>query len=137
MRLLIADYSALIVERLIASLEAIKGVEIVDRAGTVEKASEALRRLRPDVVILDMQMPGGTGLDVLASMKRDQVSCVVIVLTNFAYPQYRRKCLASGATFFLDKSTEFEKVGEVLRNLLTSLALRTGPTRMTPSGNEV
>jgi len=90
----------------------------VDRAGTVEEASEAVRTLRPDVVILDMQMPGGTGLDVLATMKRDQVSCVVIVLTNFAYPQYRKKCLASGANFFLDKSTEFDKVGDVLRSML-------------------
>lgn len=118
MRLLIADDSELIVDRLIASLEAIKGVEVLDRAGTVEEASEAVRTLRPDVVILDMQMPGGTGLDVLATMKRDQVSCVVIVLTNFAYPQYRKKCLASGANFFLDKSTEFDKVGDVLRSML-------------------
>jgi DNA-binding NarL/FixJ family response regulator len=121
MRLLIADDSELIVDRLIASLEAIKGVEVVDRAGTVEEASEAVRTLRPDVVILDMQMPGGTGLDVLATMKRDQVSCVVIVLTNFAYPQYRKKCLASGANFFLDKSTEFDKVGDVLRSMLPTL----------------
>lgn len=118
MRLLIADDSELIVDRLITSLQAIKGVEVVDRAGTVEEASEAVRTLRPDVVILDMQMPGGTGLDVLATMKRDQVSCTVIVLTNFAYPQYRKKCLASGANFFLDKSTEFDKVGDVLRSML-------------------
>lgn len=100
LRLLIADDSELIVDRLIASLEAIKGVEIVETVGTVERASEAVRTLNPDVVILDMRMPGGTGLDVLESMKRDQVSCVVIVLTNFAYPQYKRKCLISGATSF-------------------------------------
>lgn len=121
MRLLIADDSELIVDRLIASVETIKGVEIVDTAGTVESASEAVRTLRPDVVILDMRMPGGSGLDVLESMKKDQASCVVIVLTNFAYPQYRRKCLASGANFFLDKSTEFDKVGDVLRSLLPTL----------------
>ena len=54
MRLLIADDSELIVDRLIASVETIKGVEIVDTAGTVESASEAVRTLRPDVVILDM-----------------------------------------------------------------------------------
>jgi DNA-binding NarL/FixJ family response regulator len=121
MRLLIADDSELIVDRLIASLESIKGVEIVETAGTVERASEAVRALRPDVVILDMQMPGGSGLDVLESMKRDQVRSVVIVLTNFAYPQYKRKCFASGANFFLDKSTEFDKVGDVLRTLLPTL----------------
>jgi DNA-binding NarL/FixJ family response regulator len=122
MKLLIADDSELIVDRLIASLETIKGVEVVEIAGTVEKASQAVRALKPDVVILDMQMPGGTGLDVLESMKRDQVRSIVIVLTNFAYPQYRRKCLASGANFFLDKSTEFDKVGDVLRNLLPTVS---------------
>jgi DNA-binding NarL/FixJ family response regulator len=122
MKLLIADDSELIVDRLIASLETIKGVEVVEIAGTVEKASQAVRALKPDVVILDMQMPGGTGLDVLESMKRDQVRSIVIVLTNFAYPQYRRKCLASGANFFLDKSTEFDKVGDVLRTLLPTLS---------------
>jgi len=118
MRLLIADDSELIVDRLIASLEAIRGVEIVDTAGTVERASEAARTLRPDVLILDMRMPDGNGLEVLEGMKKDHVSCVVIVLTNFAYPQYRRKCLSSGAHFFLDKSTEFDKVGDVVRSLL-------------------
>jgi DNA-binding NarL/FixJ family response regulator len=122
MKLLIADDSELIVDRLIASLETIKGVEVVEIAGTVERASQAVRALKPDVVILDMQMPGGTGLDVLESMKRDQVRSIVIVLTNFAYPQYRRKCLASGANFFLDKSTEFDKVGDVLRTLLPTLS---------------
>jgi DNA-binding NarL/FixJ family response regulator len=122
MKLLIADDSELIVDRLIASLETIKGVEVVEIADTVERASQAVRALKPDVVILDMQMPGGTGLDVLESMKRDQVRSIVIVLTNFAYPQYRRKCLASGANFFLDKSTEFDKVGDVLRTLLPTLS---------------
>jgi CheY-like chemotaxis protein len=39
------------------------------------------------------------------------------MLTAFAYPQYRRKCLEAGADFFLDKTTEFERVAEVLRQL--------------------
>ena len=118
MKVLIADDSDVIVQRLITMLTEIKGVEIADQAGTVEAASKAVASLRPDVVILDMHMPGGSGLDVLKSMKQDSVTSTVIVLTNFAYPQYRKRCLQNGAEFFFDKSTEFEKVGEVLQGLM-------------------
>ena len=105
-------------QRLIALLTHVKGVEIVDQVGTVEETREAVRRLRPDAVILDMQMPGGSGIDVLESMRNDQLISTVIVLTNYPYAPYRKKCLEVGAKFFLDKSSEFEKVGEVLQGLI-------------------
>ena len=71
------------------------------------------------MVILDIRMPGGSGIDVLDGMKRDRVTPTVIVLTNYDYPQYRKKCLQSGASFFFDKSAEFEKVAQVLRGLIS------------------
>jgi DNA-binding NarL/FixJ family response regulator len=106
------------VQRLMAMLAHVKGVEIVDKVGTVDETKEAVRRLRPDAVILDMQMPGGSGIDVLESMKEDRLISTVIVLTNHPYASYRKKCLQVGARFFLDKSCEFEKVGEVLQGLI-------------------
>jgi len=118
MRVLIADDSRYLVERLVAALAKVSGIEIVGRAGTAEEASEAIRRLQPDVVILDICMPGGSGIDVLQGMDRDQLTPVVIVLTNYGQPQYRKKCLEWGATFFFDKSAEFEEVAEVLRSLV-------------------
>ena len=118
MRVLIADDSEVIVQRLMALLAHVRGVEVVDQVGTVEETREAVRRLRPDAVILDMQMPGGSGIDVLESMKKDQLISTVIVLTNHPYEPYRKKCLQVGAKFFLDKSSEFEKVGEVLQGLI-------------------
>ena len=93
-------------------------MEVIDHVGTVEDTWEAVRRLRPDAVILDMQMPGGSGIDVLESMKKDGLISTVIVLTNHPYALYRKKCLQVGAKFFLDKSNEFEKVGEVLQGLI-------------------
>ena len=118
MRVLIADDSAVIVARLVAMLADVDGIEMVGHAGTVSDASQAVRTLTPDVVILDVQMPGGSGIDVLESMKRDRVTPIVIVLTNYPYPQYRKKCLQHGARFFMDKSVEFEQVGAVLRGLM-------------------
>jgi DNA-binding NarL/FixJ family response regulator len=119
MRVLIAEDSEAIVQRLVTSLANLDGIEIVGHAGTVAEASQGVRDLHPDVVILDIRMPGGSGIDVLEGLKKDRVAPVVIVLTNYSYPQYRRKCLRSGAKFFFDKSTEFEKVAQALRGLIS------------------
>jgi DNA-binding NarL/FixJ family response regulator len=127
MRVLIADDSELIVQRLTAMLAHVRGVEIVDQVGTVEETRQAMRRFRPDAVILDMQMPGGSGIDVLESMKKERLVSTVIVLTNHPYAPYRKKCLQIGAKFFLDKSNEFEKVGEVLQELIREEGLKTEP----------
>ena len=70
MRVLIADDSEVIVQRLMALLAHVRGVEVVDQVGTVEETREAVRRLRPDAVILDMQMPGGSGIDVLEILRK-------------------------------------------------------------------
>ena len=119
MRVLIADDSDVIAERLAAMLADIDGLEIVGRASTVLGASRAVETLKPDAMILDLQMPGGSGIDVLARMKKDGVTTpIVIVLTNYSHAQYRRKCLESGARFFLDKSTEFDRVPAVLNQLM-------------------
>jgi DNA-binding NarL/FixJ family response regulator len=126
MKILIADDSAVIVQRLVTMLTEIKGIEIADQVATVGEASTAVASLRPDVVILDMQMPGGTGLDVLKSMQEHGVLSTVIVLTNFAYPQMRKRCLQNGAEFFFDKSSEFERVGEVLQGLMDKASENTG-----------
>ena len=117
MRVLIADDSDAIVERLAVLMAEMEGIELVGRAGTVGDASRSIRQLEPDVVILDLHMPGGSGFDVLAGLKADGRAPVVIVLTNHPHPQYRDRCLQSGARFFLDKSTEFEKVVEILGDL--------------------
>lgn len=116
--MLIADDSQAIVERLSALLAERGGIDLVGQAGTVMDAARSIRELEPDVVILDIQMPGGSGLDVLAGLKKDRLSPVVIVLTNHPHPQYRERCLQGGARFFLDKSTEFQKIVEILGTLM-------------------
>ena len=71
-------------------------------------------------------MPEGSGIDVLENLKRKKLKLITVVLTNFNYPQYRKKCLQLGARFFFDKSTEFAKVGEVLRRLAHKTSSSTG-----------
>jgi DNA-binding NarL/FixJ family response regulator len=123
MRVLIADDSPLVVERLVAMLAKVRGVEVVGQAGNGTEASEAIRRLKPDVVILDMCMPGGSGVEVLERLKSEQLTPVVIMLTGYGEARYRKKCLERGAKFFLDKYDEFEKVPELLRSLVAGAPL--------------
>ncbi len=118
LRVLIADDSASVRQSLGALLESLDGMEIVGQAADVHEATAAVDELRPDMVILDIQMPGGSGLDVLAHIRRTQPDTIVVVFTNFTYEQLRRRCREGGAAFFFDKSTEIETMIEVLRDLL-------------------
>ena len=122
MRLFIVDDSEALVQRLAASLAEVPGVEIVGSAGNVAEAAQKIREAKPDVVILDICLPGGSGIDVLEGLKQDPFPPIVIVLSNYAYPQYRRKCQQSGARFYFDKSTEFHKVAAVLGGLRKATA---------------
>lgn len=114
MKILVADDSLVVRERLINLLADLKDLEVVAQAEDAPEAVESIRRLKPDAVILDYRMPHGTGVDVLEGIKPNCVPAIVIILTNYPYPQYRQRCLEAGAHFFFDKSTEFEKVRDVL-----------------------
>lgn len=116
-RVFIADDSQLVQVRLVMLLGELAGVEVVGQALTAPAAIAGIRHLQPDVVLLDIHMPGGSGIDVLRSIKNSPLAPVVIVLTNYPYPAYRERCLRLGADFFFDKSTEFDLVLSVLGGL--------------------
>ena len=117
LKVMIANHSAVIRESLAEMVCGVQGVELVGQAANAPEAIEMSRRLKPDVVIFDIRMPGGNGIQALQTIKTDEPSPVVIVLTSFSYPQYRSKCLKAGADYFLDKATEFHFVPEVLKQL--------------------
>lgn len=118
MNVFIADDSSVLIDRLSDLVREVPGVTMVGSAGEVPEAGRAILELRPDAVILDLQMKNGNGLEVLEAVKSIHPETIIIVLTNYAYPQYRRKCLAAGADFFLDKSSEFQKIPAILRQYL-------------------
>ena len=112
-KVFIADDSLIVRGHLVTMLDELAGIETVGQAENVTEAISAIRRLQPDVVILDIRMPGGSGIDVLQNIKQDEAAPIVIILTNYPYPAYRQKCLQAGADFFLDKSTEFDQIPEL------------------------
>jgi DNA-binding NarL/FixJ family response regulator len=118
MRVFIADDSKVFVERLADLLGEVPGVELVGRADDVPGAIHSVLKTNPDAIILDLQMPGGSGLEVLRTIRQSHSSLWVLVCTNFPYPQYREECLVAGANYFLDKSAEFEKIPDILRDLI-------------------
>lgn len=122
MKILVADGSVVLRERLVSMLSELAGVESVGQAQDAPGALEAICKLQPDVVILDTQMPGGSGIEVLKHTMQHRPSTILMILTNQPYQQYRRKCLESGAHFFFSKSTELQMLVGAVKDLATNSA---------------
>ena len=118
MRILIADDSAVVRARLISLLADLRGIEVVGQAEDAIEARNLAEKLRPDVAILDLRMPKGSGADVLYDIKKLHPTPKVIMLTNYPHPENRKKCMDGGADYFFDKSNEFQKVVSVLMGML-------------------
>ena len=117
MRLFIVDDSEILRSRLVQMLSEIKGIEIVGEAGFVRDAVKEIKKLNPDIAILDMKMADGSGIDILSAIKKDNMTTRVIIFTNYPYLQYRKKCLDAGADFFFYKATELGKLMDLLKRL--------------------
>ena len=104
-------------ERLRELVGEVPDVEVVGESGTTSDAIAEILAKQPACVLLDYQLIGGTGVDVLRAVHDQARATVFVVLTNHQDPQYRRACMDAGADHFFDKSTEFERVAEVLRTL--------------------
>jgi DNA-binding NarL/FixJ family response regulator len=126
MRVLIVDDSEAVRERIKMLISELTMVEMIGEAENARQAIEHIRQQAPDVVILDIRMPGGNGIDVLREIDKKDRLPVIIMLTNYPYPQYRRKCMDAGADFFFDKSREFEKVVEVLSGCMQQTSYNPG-----------
>jgi DNA-binding NarL/FixJ family response regulator len=122
-KIFIADDSPIVRDRLIAMLSEMEGVEVVGHAEDAAAATQMIRDLRPDAVVLDIRLANSSGIDVLKAIKMDRPEVLVIMLTLYPYAQYRESCMKAGASFFLDKATGFEQIPE----LLGLLARKLGP----------
>jgi DNA-binding NarL/FixJ family response regulator len=127
----IVDDSEILRSRLVQLLSEIEGIEIIGEAGFVRDAVRDIRKLKPDIAILDMKMSDGSGIDILMAMKKDKMTTRVIIFTNYPYLQYRKLYLDAGADFFFYKSTELNKLVELLK----ALQLREKKNRERVNGN--
>jgi len=101
--------------RLAATIRGIEGAELVGEAGTVGGAIDGIRATHPRALILDLQLEDGSGLEVLKAVRSASPALHVAVLTNYATDQHRRACVDAGAEYFLDKSSDFPRIREIVQ----------------------
>lgn len=113
----IVDDSLSIRTRLAEMLATMGQVAVVGEAGSAPEAVHGILQARPDSVLLDLNLCGRSGIEVLRLVHKQAPEIVFVVLTNHSEPQYRRACTLAGASYFLDKSTEFDRVREVIAQI--------------------
>ncbi len=111
----LVEDSPVIRARLAALIRTIEGAALVGEASTVGGAIDGIRSTHPSAVILDLQLEDGSGLDVLKAVRAWAPALHVAVLTNYATDQHRRACMDAGAEFFLDKSSDFPRIREIVQ----------------------
>jgi len=115
MKLLIADDSNLLRESIKKLLSTITCIDCIIESNSVLSTMNQIEAESPDVILLDIQMPDGTGMDVLKFLVRKKPKPLTIILTNYANENNKRYCLDCGADYFFDKSTEYENVLAILK----------------------
>ncbi|MGD2244937.1 MAG: response regulator transcription factor [Candidatus Aminicenantes bacterium] len=121
MKVVVVDDSALLRERLVSMISELPGITTIGQAQDASQAMNTVQKLNPDVVILDIRLSDGNGIEILQQIKKKSTAPVTIMFTNYPYPQYRKKCEETGADFFFDKSTEFHKITGVLKKISQEL----------------
>ena len=118
MRVLLADDSSLIRERLKDMLSVFQQVEIVGSFENGTETLQALRSLKPDLAIVDLKMPGLSGLDVLSGIRKENSTLKFIILTFFSSGYYRQMAIQAGVDYFFSKVDDFEKVALVVADMV-------------------
>jgi DNA-binding NarL/FixJ family response regulator len=116
-KVLIADDSTPIRERIIKLLSSVPNVEVAGEAIDGIETAVLVRKATPDVVILDLQMPKISGLEILPRIKEINPPPVIVVLTNFSTSPMKAMCVRKGADYFFDKSTEFDKAIAIIEKM--------------------
>lgn len=113
-KLYIVDDSAAIRDRLQALFAGDAGTRVVGHAASAPQAVVDILALEPDSVVLDLELEGSNGLEVLRAVHPQMPRINFVVLTNHVEPQYQRACLHAGASHFLDKANDFHRVREAV-----------------------
>jgi DNA-binding NarL/FixJ family response regulator len=127
MKLLIVEDSHLLRGRLAAFFADFPALEVAAAATTVLGVAR-FREWLPDIAILDIQLPDGSGIDVLKTIKRERPSTRVLMFSNHVTCQ--RQCQTEGADWFFDKASDFEALAATVRALAqgTSTGATGGPS---------
>jgi len=115
-RVAIVDDEVMVRQYIGAQLAAIDGIEVVAEAGSGTAAVEVARRHAPDVMLMDIRMPGGNGVDATAEIARVAPGVRVIAMTALAADEYVHRMLAAGAVSYLVKTRVVDEVEPAIRS---------------------
>lgn len=113
-KILIVDDNLNFVERMIGLLRDVSVVEEIYTASDYDEAQRLFMEVCPDIVLLDINLPGKNGIELLKIFKKNRCECKVIMITNHADDYYRQQCHDLGANHFLDKSNDFSLVADIV-----------------------
>lgn len=110
----LVEDSALVRERLIEMIESVPGARVVGLASRADEAVRGILAARPDLVVLDLNLAQGTGIDVLRELRMEAPRIDVYMLSGYASSPYRQLAKRLGARDFFDKSTEFARIKDMV-----------------------
>jgi two-component system response regulator DesR len=146
-RVLLAEDQVMIREALAALLSFEDDIEVVAQVGRGDEVTGAANDTKPDVALLDIEMPGADGLTAAAALRRACPDIKIIILTTFGRPGYLRRAMESGASGFIVKDSPADKLVRTIRDVLAgqrvidpdlaAAALAEGASPLTPREKDV
>ncbi|MGW6685126.1 response regulator [Streptomyces sp. NPDC054961] len=146
-RLLLAEDQGMMRGALALLLGLEEDIEVVAQVAAGDEIVPAALETRPDVALLDIELPGRSGLDAAADLRRQCPGCRVLILTTFGRPGYLRRAMDAGAAGFLVKDGPVEELAVAVRRVLAgetvidpalaAAALSAGPNPLTPREADV
>jgi DNA-binding NarL/FixJ family response regulator len=126
MKVFVVEDSAAVRERLVELIRDVKDIEVVGEAATYDTAVAGIINTRPDVAVLDIKLANefGSGIDALIEVRKTLPGIRAIILSNYSTPQHLKASADAGAEYFLDKSIDFERVGEILEQMKVATGAR-------------
>ena len=118
MRVIIADDSNLTLDWLAEMLGRYDQIEVVAKCENGTETLDALRNLKPDLAIVDYRMPGLSGIEVLREIRKTDSGLKFILLTFYAFDNYRQMAMEAGADYFFSKVDDFEYLSLLMGELV-------------------
>ena len=116
-RVLLAEDQAMVRGALSALLSLETDIEVLGSAADGEHAWRELQRLKPDILVTDIEMPGLTGLELAQRAQRHELPVKVVILTTFARPGFLRRALDAGVCGYLLKDSPAEQLADAIRTV--------------------
>lgn len=146
-RLLVADDQALVRGALVALLDLEPDLSVIAQVGRGDEVVDAVREHRPDVCLLDIEMPGIDGIAACSALRREVPGARVLMVTTFGRPGYLRRALEAGASGFVVKDTPAPELADAVRRVnaglrvvdpdLAAESLTGGPNPLTERESQV